>query len=133
MTGAAARNPVAAAARPPLGEARRKFGRTTNNVGASGRTLVLPEQTEKRKKGSLDPGSRLTQIVRPDKVMRTEEDVYYQAANLLLGADYLLIAAGAGFSADSGLPVYKVRKEESVMLIRWRCLFRCVRTLYSRG
>ena len=34
-------------------------------------------------------------------------DVYEQAAHALLNADFVLIAAGAGFSADSGLPVYK--------------------------
>ena len=33
--------------------------------------------------------------------------MYEQAAHALLNADFVLIAAGAGFSADSGLPVYK--------------------------
>ncbi|KAK3280528.1 hypothetical protein CYMTET_11622 [Cymbomonas tetramitiformis] len=32
---------------------------------------------------------------------------YYRAASAILEADYLLVATGAGFSADSGLPVYK--------------------------
>jgi NAD-dependent SIR2 family protein deacetylase len=33
------------------------------------------------------------------------------AAAQILDADYLLIAAGAGFSADSGLPVYGKLKD----------------------
>ena len=34
-------------------------------------------------------------------------DAYERAAAALLNADYVLVCAGAGFSADSGLPVYK--------------------------
>lgn len=44
----------------------------------------------------------------PGRAIKTEEDGFAQAAILLCHADHLLIAAGAGFSADSGLPVYKV-------------------------
>jgi len=33
--------------------------------------------------------------------------VAVRAARLVLSADFLLVAAGAGFSADSGLKVYK--------------------------
>ena len=47
-------------------------------------------------------------VTKPERVIRTEEDVFAQAAMMILEADHLLIAAGAGFSADSGLPVYKV-------------------------
>eukprot|EP00668_Euglena_longa_P014883 GGOE01018918.1.p1 GENE.GGOE01018918.1~~GGOE01018918.1.p1 ORF type:complete len:398 (-),score=71.69 GGOE01018918.1:158-1324(-) len=36
-----------------------------------------------------------------------DDDVYYQVAKAMVDAGFLLIAAGAGFSADSGLPVYK--------------------------
>ena len=35
------------------------------------------------------------------------DDSYVRAAAAILEADYLLVCAGAGFSADSGLPVYK--------------------------
>ena len=34
-------------------------------------------------------------------------EAYERAAAALLNADYVLVCAGAGFSADSGLPVYK--------------------------
>ena len=34
------------------------------------------------------------------------QDIYERAARAILRADYLLVATGAGFSADSGLPVY---------------------------
>jgi hypothetical protein len=34
-------------------------------------------------------------------------ELYERAATALLNADYVLVCAGAGFSADSGLPVYK--------------------------
>ena len=37
---------------------------------------------------------------------RVGMDAYEAAAQHLLEADYILVAAGAGFSADSGLPVY---------------------------
>ncbi|CAM9151540.1 unnamed protein product, partial [Ectocarpus fasciculatus] len=36
----------------------------------------------------------------------SSEDAYQRAARTILRADYLLIATGAGFSADSGLAVY---------------------------
>eukprot|EP00121_Abeoforma_whisleri_P000180 Awhi_evm1s162 len=35
------------------------------------------------------------------------EEKYKKAASLLQQCDFLLVTAGAGFSADSGLPVYK--------------------------
>ena len=35
------------------------------------------------------------------------DDAHHKAALALLDADFLLVCAGAGFSADSGLPVYK--------------------------
>ena len=37
----------------------------------------------------------------------TFDGAHAKAARALLDADYLLVCAGAGFSADSGLPVYK--------------------------
>jgi len=43
----------------------------------------------------------------PSRGLDTIEHHFIRAAELLLNADYVLIAAGAGFSADSGLPVYK--------------------------
>ena len=43
----------------------------------------------------------------PTRGMDTVEHELVRAAELLMNADYVLIAAGAGFSADSGLPVYK--------------------------
>jgi len=43
----------------------------------------------------------------PTRGMDTVEHDLVRAAELLMNADYVLIAAGAGFSADSGLPVYK--------------------------
>lgn len=43
----------------------------------------------------------------PSRGLDTIEHRFVRAAELLLNADYVLIAAGAGFSADSGLPVYK--------------------------
>ena len=43
----------------------------------------------------------------PTRGLDTIEHHLVRAAELLMSADYVLIAAGAGFSADSGLPVYK--------------------------
>ena len=43
----------------------------------------------------------------PTRGLDTIEHFLIRAAELLINADYVLIAAGAGFSADSGLPVYK--------------------------
>jgi hypothetical protein len=43
----------------------------------------------------------------PTRGMDTIEHALVRAAELLMSADFVLIAAGAGFSADSGLPVYK--------------------------
>uniref|UniRef100_A0A7S4PKJ3 Deacetylase sirtuin-type domain-containing protein n=1 Tax=Guillardia theta TaxID=55529 RepID=A0A7S4PKJ3_GUITH len=60
-----------------------------------------------RKKEDLRLRLRAIKLSDPDPVMKTLEDAFVRAAELLLSADYVLIAAGAGFSADSGLPVYK--------------------------
>jgi hypothetical protein len=62
------------------------------------------------------PGRRLASTLsraakawpKPERVIPTEDDKFAQAGLAILEADHLLIAAGAGFSADSGLPVYKV-------------------------
>jgi hypothetical protein len=110
-----ARNPLAAT-RPPVSDSRRRVSRTSHGTGNSGRIPALPEQTsEKRKKVTVVDGvRRLTGIARPDKLLRTEEDVFCDAATMLLEADFLLIAAGAGFSADSGLPVYKVKSHRQI-------------------
>ncbi|MGB1599329.1 MAG: hypothetical protein ACPIOQ_41660, partial [Promethearchaeia archaeon] len=43
----------------------------------------------------------------PSCGLDTVEHRLLRAAELLISADYILIAAGAGFSADSGLKVYK--------------------------
>ena len=60
-----------------------------------------------RKKEDLRLRLRAIKLSDPDPVIKTLEDAFVRAAELLLSADYVLIAAGAGFSADSGLPVYK--------------------------
>mmetsp|Transcript_11624 Transcript_11624/g.26627 ORF Transcript_11624/g.26627 Transcript_11624/m.26627 type:complete len:380 (-) Transcript_11624:439-1578(-) len=60
-----------------------------------------------RKKDDVKLRLRAIKLSDPDSVMKTLEDSFIRAAQLLLSADYVLIAAGAGFSADSGLPVYK--------------------------
>ena len=82
----------------------------------------MPEASEKRRGGTANGARRVAGIVRPEKVMRTEEDLFCDAASMLFEADFLLISAGAGFSADSGLPVYKVKAH---WLIPWlsACLF----------
>ena len=49
---------------------------------------------------------------------RPSDDPYYEAAVALLNADYLLVCAGAGFSADSGLAVYK----DVADLAAYRCV-----------
>jgi hypothetical protein len=45
--------------------------------------------------------------VAPGALLLSAEDVAVKAARLILSADFVLVAAGAGFSADSGLKVYK--------------------------
>jgi hypothetical protein len=82
----------------------------------SGRSFVSSRATSAR--GSPLPGSRPASgssalpLSRPasgvpTRGMDTVEHDLVRAAELLMNADYVLIAAGAGFSADSGLPVYK--------------------------
>ena len=43
----------------------------------------------------------------PEYLITTEQDFIFKAAREIFSADFLIVAAGAGFSADSGLPVYK--------------------------
>eukprot|EP00164_Ancoracysta_twista_P020060 GFYU01035654.1.p1 GENE.GFYU01035654.1~~GFYU01035654.1.p1 ORF type:complete len:149 (-),score=17.07 GFYU01035654.1:6-452(-) len=44
----------------------------------------------------------------------TPQRLYTEAAEAIRDADFLLVAAGAGFSADSGLPVYADVATQSV-------------------
>ena len=61
----------------------------------------LPRQL---RPGTPQPGTRTPS---PTRGLDTIEHYLLRAAEMLLDADYVLIAAGAGFSADSGLKVYK--------------------------
>ena len=51
--------------------------------------------------------TRSLQMTRSEFMPPKKGDCYYRAAQAILNADYFLVAAGAGLSADSGLPVYR--------------------------
>ena len=82
--------------------------RTHSRPGTSSSSL-LNKKTRPRS-GSHRPATNAASLCHSgsDAQKPSEDDVPYQrAAAAVLEADYILVCAGAGFSADSGLPVYK--------------------------
>ena len=57
--------------------------------------------------GTANPPALGPSNFAPDTMLVSAEDYIVRAAREIFWADALVIAAGAGFSADSGLPVYK--------------------------
>jgi hypothetical protein len=77
---------------------------TTSSRKSSTRT----EHTDKHPiKGPLSHGVANPPASGPENLLLSDEDCIVKAAREIFWADALVIAAGAGFSADSGLPVYK--------------------------
>eukprot|EP00290_Baffinella_frigidus_P010258 CAMPEP_0180154622 /NCGR_PEP_ID=MMETSP0986-20121125/24287_1 /TAXON_ID=697907 /ORGANISM="non described non described, Strain CCMP2293" /LENGTH=351 /DNA_ID=CAMNT_0022103049 /DNA_START=64 /DNA_END=1116 /DNA_ORIENTATION=+ len=66
-----------------------------------------PSRSASRVVSKVAAAAHGARTANPEAVLQTVEDVAVKAARLVISADFLLIAAGAGFSADSGLKVYK--------------------------